>query len=256
MQRRTLLFLGLLFGLAFGVGLEETLYYTVRQPEPCAPCQYGGAKLSYSQQGEDLLLFGVFGHLGLPLPTYLDIGAWDPVKSNNTYLFYRMGKRGVLVEPNPAFAKRLKLFRPHDTVINAGIGVSNQKSADYYIMRRGNGQLNTFSQSQVKLLQQKDPKALKRVIKMRLLNINDVIKKHFKSCPNLISLDVEGLDLAILKTLDFERCRPNVICVETLITGKKKSNTKLIKFLQSKGYKIRASTFVNSIFVDKKLLTR
>ena len=91
---------------------------------------------------------------------------------------------------------------------------------------------------------------------MPLININDIIKKHFKGAPNILSLDVEGLDLAILKTLNFKKYRPNVICVETLVVGTKKMETSIVKFLLSKGYVIRGGTFVNTIFVDKNLLSK
>ena len=103
MNRRTLL-LGILFGLLVGVGLQEALFQTMRQPDSPAPCRLAHANFSYSQQGEDLIILDIFRHLRLKRPSYLDIGAWEPVKSNNTYLFYRLGSRGVLVEPNPVFA--------------------------------------------------------------------------------------------------------------------------------------------------------
>src|SRR4051812_41063504 len=61
----------------------------------------GRARPSYAQQGEDLAVASIFGLLGVGRPTYLDVGAGDPVEGSNTYLFYERGCRGVLVEPNP-----------------------------------------------------------------------------------------------------------------------------------------------------------
>ncbi len=64
------------------------------------------ARPSYAQGGEDLLIAGIAGFIGLHRPekdirlTYMDIGANDPVMGNNTYYFYKFGGcRGVLVEP-------------------------------------------------------------------------------------------------------------------------------------------------------------
>jgi len=34
--------------------------------------------------------------------------------------------------------------------------------------------------------------------------------------PDLVSLDVEGLELDILRTIDFSKHRPHVFCIETL----------------------------------------
>src|SRR3954453_21218777 len=81
----------------------------------------GQSRPSFSQQGEDLIVESICGFLKIENPTYLDIGAADPIVSSNTYLFYRKGCRGVLVEPNPAFCRELRRVRPKDTVLNIGI---------------------------------------------------------------------------------------------------------------------------------------
>jgi hypothetical protein len=51
--------------------------------------------------------------------------------------------------------------------------------------------------------------------KMPLLNVNAVLSEHFQTAPALFSIDTEGMDLAILQTLDFVRWRPKVFCVES-----------------------------------------
>jgi hypothetical protein len=71
-----------------------------------------------------------------------------------------------------------------------------------------------------------------------------------------MSIDVEGLDLPILKTLQFEKHRPKAICVETLVAGAAEENADIAPFLLAKGYVCRGSSFVNSIFLDKQFLER
>ena len=63
---------------------------------------------SFSQAGEDLIVKFTLQFLGNPSITYLDIGANHPVRLNNTYLFYLMGCKGVLVEPNASLCERLR----------------------------------------------------------------------------------------------------------------------------------------------------
>ncbi|HIL70794.1 MAG TPA: FkbM family methyltransferase, partial [Verrucomicrobia bacterium] len=58
-------------------------------------------KQSYSQCGEDLLIQFIFKTMKRSDLRYLDIGAHDPVKFNNTFGLYRAGHRGVCIEPNP-----------------------------------------------------------------------------------------------------------------------------------------------------------
>ncbi len=133
--------------------------------------------------------------------------------------------------------------------------MSAQKVADYYVMR-GDGEINTFSKKQVDLYQKKYGKnSLEKVIKMPLLNINDVIKRHFGGkAPDLVSIDVEGLDLPILKTFDFKTYRPAVFCIETLRFGTKQLRTNIVDWMKKNGYEVRGGTFVNTIFVDKQRL--
>ena len=62
------------------------------------------ARMTFSQQGEDIVLFHVVRDLlRVERATYIDVGAAEPVLSNNTYLLWGVGHRGVLVEPYPSF---------------------------------------------------------------------------------------------------------------------------------------------------------
>jgi FkbM family methyltransferase len=254
MERRDFL-LGNLTGSVLGLGASLA---ADRTPPAAAPAPATrppipeGARVSFAQQGEDLIVAQILGtQLGIQKPSYVDIGAWDPVESNNTYLLYVMGGRGVLVEPNPAYAARLRAVRPRDTVLAVGIGTTAEDTtADYFVM--ANDQLNTFSKEQADTLAALNPKAVKEVVKMPLRNLNRVLAENFQSGPNFFSIDVEGLDLAILKTMDFERFRPEVFCVETMQMGTGRLRTETVDFLRDKGYVFRAGTFVNSVFIDDR----
>ncbi len=210
---------------------------------------------SFSQCGEDLVVAFMLGYLRMDRHvTYLDVGANDPVKFSNTYYFYRRGHRGVLVEPNPSLCRRLRETRREDTTLEAGIGVADASEADYYVMTFDG--LNTFSkqeaQHQVEVSGGKV--AIREVVKMPLLNINDVMARHFQEAPTFLSVDTEGMDLAILQSIDFGRFRPGIICAETLVYGTRTSLQKIPEFLATQGYVVRGGSFVNTIFVDSKRL--
>jgi FkbM family methyltransferase len=209
---------------------------------------------SFAQQGEDLIVANVFKFLQIPLPTYIDIGAFEPIRSNNTYLLYKEGCRGVLVEPNPAFTSKLRRTRPQDTVLEIGIGAKGEdEDADFYIID-GDGQGNTFSLEQAKRLQALlGERVLKQVIKRKLVNINKVLEANFgPGGPDLFSSDTEGYDLTILETLDFERFRPRVFCVETLFGLE--AEPRILDLMRSKDYEVRGGTFVNTVFIDNRYL--
>jgi FkbM family methyltransferase len=209
---------------------------------------------SFSQAGEDVIVGFFFQFRGIGNITYLDIGANDPVKTNNTYYFYRRGFRGVLVEPNVSLCEKLRSVRPGDETLNAGIGVSAVNEADYYIMSHHSW--NTFS-SEEAAHQTKTTKGqihVEKVVKMPLLNINDVMQKHFRAAPTFLSVDTEGLDLAILKSIDYARFRPMIICAETLVSSTTRTRPEIPEFMATQGYVARGGSFVNTIFVDSKIL--
>lgn len=217
-------------------------------------CPPPNARLSFSQQGEDLILYSLLHeHMRLAQPTYLDIGAGDPVLSNNTYLLYCTGGRGVLVEPNPTLCDRLAATRPGDVVVRAGVGVADTEEADYYVIR-DQPSLNTFSREQVDMHRRgAGHEVVEKVLKMPLIGINRLIRERLGRAPDLLSIDIEGLDLAVLRTLDYEHLRPGAIIVET-IEGKQ-TNAAIVALLTGKGYTIRGGSFINTIFVDPARLT-
>ena len=209
------------------------------------------SRLSFSQQGEDIVLFHALHDLfKLDKPTYMDVGAAHPVRSSNTYLLYGTGSRGVLVEPNPMYVKMLRDWRPGDQVVAAGIGITDMAEADYYEIK-GNALLNTFSPEQVEMLK-KGGTEVERVTKMPLININKVITDTLGKTPDLLSTDVEGLDTAIIRTLDLTRFRPYVICCEGVPYFVNGDQSEIWKFLVPHGYVPRGGSMVNSIFVDGK----
>lgn len=230
-----------------GAGLAG--WRRLRSDRPQIVPEFG--RLSFSQQGEDIILFhALHDLLGLDRPTYMDVGAAHPVRSSNTYLLYGTGSTGVLVEPNPLFVEMLRRQRPKDVVVAAGIGVTDAQEADYYEIK-GNPMLNTFSSEQVARLQKGQTESVvERVSKMPLLNINRVITEHMGKAPDLLSTDIEGLDYAIVRTLDLTRFRPGVICCEGVSSDKNGNASDIAQYLLSQSYILRGGSLVNSVFVD------
>jgi FkbM family methyltransferase len=210
---------------------------------------------SFAQQGEDLIIDNMVDQLHLKAPTYLDIGAHDPVRNNNTFLFYALGSRGVLVEPNPELSEKLRGVRPRDTVLPVGIGVTDEAAADYYMMK-GDGELNTFSKAEAdEMARTYGSKVVERVIKVPLVNVNEVMEQHFPGKgPDILSIDTEGFDLDILKSIDFSKFRPRIICAETFVGGTRHVEGAIIAFVTAQRYTVRGATFVNTIFVADELI--
>jgi FkbM family methyltransferase len=209
---------------------------------------------TFAQSGEDRIVHFILGYVGIRKKDYIDIGAWEPVVNNNTYLLYRLGYRGLLIEPNVTLCKKLREVRPHDRVLEAGIGVTAAREADYYVMTEPSW--NTFSKEEAERQAKvtNGTVSIKEVIKMPLLDINQVMAEHLQRAPAFLSVDTQGLELAILKSIDYNRFRPEVICAETLVTGTNKSSPETAAFMETQGYVVRGMSFVNTIFVDSKII--
>lgn len=84
-----------------------------------------------------------------------------------------------------------------------------------------------------------------------------MFQEHFpKKELDFLSVDVEGLDLEILNSIDFKKNKPKVICVETLEYSERrilKKHTETIDFLKSNKYVVYADTSINTLFARRDL---
>lgn len=208
------------------------------------------AKSSFSQSGEDLIVDFIFGQLKIDKPGYIDIGAHHPFYLNNTSIFYKRGSRGINIEPDPSLFEKFKKFRKGDINLNIGIGEEPGVS-EFYVMNAPT--LNTFSKEQVETYKSEGNYHIKEVKKIKVDTVQNILTKYNGGVfPDFMSLDAEGIDELVLKSIDYNN-KPAVICVETLSfssTGKGVKNNEIIAFLQTHGYFLYADTFINSIFVS------
>jgi FkbM family methyltransferase len=192
---------------------------------------------SFSQAGEDQAMrYLLYNCLNITNPSYLDIGTNHPIICNNTFYFYNRGSRGVCIEPDVQFESLIKKHRKGDIFLRAGISNTHETDADFYVFPGKYSGWNTFSKSEAESREQSTGVKYESVSKVPLVNINQVMSDYFNPHPNIISLDVEGLDLEILKGLNFERFKPEVICVESItfsISNEEQKIHEIIEFVIS-----------------------
>ena len=234
----------------------------------------GISEVTTSQFGEDIIVNSLIKLLKnnniIKDVTYIDIGACDPIKNNNTIRFYEQNlktnitSKSILIEANPYQYERCKEIRPNDIVLNAVIIDQKNvgKKIPFYVFANESG-LNTMSKVQAESILKELPEAFSHydTVMVETVTINDVIDRYFKNHPPVfIDLDIEGIELKILKSFNFKKCRPLIWCIETseLITdcqvGKKEDD--IIRFMKNKGYKVYADTYLNTIFIDKNILKK
>lgn len=164
----------------------------------------------YGQSAEDIILGRLFPkkYKGF----FIDVGCFHPVKYNNTYALYKKGWRGINIDIQPIKIKGFDWIRPGDT--NIAMAASDRKGE---VTFWSNGLYTptvtlekSFADERHGAKYQYRPQTVQADT---LTNIIDGTR--FKNKPiDLLSIDVEGHDLQVLKGLDFERYRPDVIAVE------------------------------------------
>lgn len=211
-------------------------------------------KVSYSQCGEDLIVRYVFDFLKIPTPTYLDIGAHHPTFLSNTFLFYQQGSSGLNIEPDPKLFEPFPKQRSRDTNLN--IGISDQEGdLPFYVMSAPT--LNTFSEVDARAAVAQGRIKIEKIFPVKVRPINAVLQEFLPDVPlDFLSIDVEGLDFAILSSMDFNRWRPKVICAETITYSEANRGEKIPEIaglLHKLGYEAYADTHINTIFVDSTI---
>lgn len=206
---------------------------------------------SYSQSGEDVIVNRILGRLGIPTPYYLDLGAFHPHTMSNTFHFYEKECEGVLVEANPKLIPAFKKHRPKDQILNIGVGTKGQDGATITFFIFENQSVSTFSEQEAKKLMKKGER-ISEEIQIPVYSLDKLLETFCTRPPDFISVDLEGLDLAVLSDFDFEQFLPKIICVETIIMPEEIKNVSIIDLLNSKGYMLYADTYINSIFVHEE----
>jgi len=212
----------------------------------------GGSSYSFSQCGEDIIVSYIFKLRGIDKPTYLDVGANDPLFLSNTALLYGRGCRGINIEANPALISNFKKLRSKDINVNVGIGYQ-VGTLDFFVIN--DFTLSTFSTKQCENILATGKYHITETKKIKVTTIQNILNEYnITEFPDFLTLDTEGMDLEILKTIDYKSNGPKVICVEIAHyspkgTGARK--TELVDFLSSNGYYEYANTNLNAIMVKR-----
>jgi FkbM family methyltransferase len=206
------------------------------------------SSINYSQTGEDAIIRSLMDE-SIP-GIYVDVGCNDPIRSSNTLSLYLHGWHGVNIDANPNLIERFKATRLRDIAVCAAISDTEQ---DVTFHEFDDALVSTLSEDMLPEWQSKWKKVRERVVRTRTLD--SVLREHLKPGEqiDLLSVDVEGHDLNVLKSINLDTYRPKLIVVEIhhmdldLI-----KDHPVTRHLAEQGFRQIAYDSLNGYFVDTR----
>ncbi len=203
-------------------------------------------KKSYSQFAEDLLIQLFLRDHQVNKKFYVDVGCHHPRRGSNTYLLYQKNWNGLLVDLEKEKVLACQLARPRDKVVLAAVS-DKEELVDIYSPKK----FSTNTTINVDGVANKAGYIKIGEIQTRTLNSildENKVPKNFA----LLSIDVEGVDFQVLKSINLNEYRPHVICIECWESSEGISAimaSDIYIYLVERGYELRAWLGLSTIFV-------
>lgn len=211
----------------------------------------------YSQNGEDFILWNFFNYKTKGF--FIDIGAFDGVHLSNTFSFEQQGWNGICVEANPSMFKICVVNRPSSKCFHYAVTEKYSGEVDFFVEEMG--QLST-TLGDKEILDDIENRYKRRSInfsginkiKVPSITFDRLLSNYFPNLKDIdfVSLDTEGNELNILKSINFNKYNIELLLVEA---NKKKEKDKILNLLSSYNYIVAKQVGNNFFFVksDKSL---
>jgi len=206
-------------------------------------------RFSYGQEGEDIILLRIFEEE--PPGFYVDVGAHHPVRFSNTWALYQRGWRGINIDPNPAAIRLFERLRPRD--INLTLGIAEEAKSLHYFQFNDSA-LNTYDAELAAQRQARDGYRLLKTTMEKVARLDCVLAEHLPAGQSIdvLSVDVEGLDLKVIRSNDWTRFRPSCLLMEALHTTLSSlTEHEAHRYVTALGYDLFAKTVNTLIYLDR-----
>jgi hypothetical protein len=189
----------------------------------------------YSHSKEDKFILSKFRN---KKGFYVDVGCHHPTRLNNCHLLYKNGWRGINIDLNKISIDLFNYVRKGDANINIAVSLKKKKVVYYY-----DKPLSLYN-SLIKKNYLKYSSSIKSDSLNNIINNTEFRDKEI----DFLSIDVEGKDFDVLKSLNFKKYNPKSICIEI---WKSRDKNKIYDFLIKNKYYLAWKKRENFIFLKK-----
>ncbi len=189
---------------------------------------------SFSQYGEDCLVWKFFGQSGNGF--FVEVGAHDGEINSQSLFLERKGWHGILVEPQSACCAMIRVRRPTAMVFQAACGAPGQRGkAALFLNHQGSG---LFSRSRP---------AQNECEEVQVMTLDEILEEGSVSQIDFLSIDVEGLELDVLRGFNIQKYRPRLLIIEDNLPNRLKVHW----HLKRNGYQLVKRTGCNNWYIPE-----
>lgn len=201
--------------------------------------------MSFSQYGEDLILDALTGHKGSGF--YVDVGCNHPTNISNSYRFYLRGWSGIAIDANEEFASEWKRVRPNDKFYPACIS-DEPTEVDFKVFE--NRALSSIGGE--RFYDNDEHYRVASVRRIRTTSLTELLDDSGAPAQfDFLSIDAEGHDFNVLRSLQLERYTPKVVLLELHGTDfdiGELRKAEAVQYLHDLGYRPEAVIWTNVFF--------
>jgi len=209
---------------------------------------YKDSRISFSQQGEDLILSRLihvikeFEYMKFEGGNFVDAGCYHPIDSNTTFLLYLSNWKGVNIDISPESIELFNNYRKNDINLNAAIGDVDK---DSILVNEQNKKIRLTNS----LLATSPKDSAKYSIPQ--ISLENIFTNYLNNKVDYLNIDIEGFEIKALKGIDFDKCRPKIISIEIHSQDVKTAlNSEIANFLYSHNYKCVAVSQITYFFIE------
>ncbi len=170
---------------------------------------------------------------------FVEVGANDPQVESQSFHLERAGWTGILIEPQPDLAERLRRERKAKVF---SVACSSPDRSGTMMHLHVAGAFSSFTPNLMVTGVQAE-----HGIDVPVRTLDEVLAEARAPQPiDLLSIDVEGHELDVLRGFDFSRWNPRLILLEDHVTSIDKHN-----FLRARGYSLMRRTGLNGWYVPR-----
>lgn len=184
----------------------------------------------HSQYNEDGF---IVGNLKIPRRGYfVDVGAAGPIGSNTWHFEKRMGWNGLCIDADPRQT------------------LDKRKNTEHCAIKSYDGTVKFFQhKTDPAWSSTSDHVTECDIIEVNCYRLETLLTKHNVKKIHLLSIDVEGTEIEVWESMDWQAHKPYIVIIEYNTYGLESNAQNLLDYFQKLPYKLVHKTSGNFIFL-------